>query len=58
VIWDHLGDVYFRMQEIEQARTAWQKSQTLYETGKRKTDEHYKELKHKLQLLEVNKQHP
>jgi tetratricopeptide (TPR) repeat protein len=57
VIWDHLGDVYFRLQETERARSAWQKAVSLYDIGRRRRDEHYKELKHKLQL-EVDKQHP
>jgi tetratricopeptide (TPR) repeat protein len=52
VMWDHLGDVYFRLELNEKARDAWQKALVLYEIGKeRKLDEHYKELKHKLQLL-------
>jgi tetratricopeptide (TPR) repeat protein len=52
VIWDHLGDVYSRMNEVDQARTAWKKSLELYEVEKRrKLDDHYKELKRKLQLV-------
>ncbi|HLN26392.1 MAG TPA: tetratricopeptide repeat protein [Gemmataceae bacterium] len=58
-VWDHAGDVYFRMEERERARAAWQKSVTLYETEKlHKADDHYKELKHKLHLLEAPKRHP
>jgi Flp pilus assembly protein TadD len=51
-IWDHLGDVYSRMNQVEQARTAWKKSLQLYEVVKqRKLDDQYKELKRKLQLV-------
>jgi tetratricopeptide (TPR) repeat protein len=53
VVWDHLGDVYFRLGTLEQARTAWTKAVSLYEVKKRrKLDDTYQELKHKLQLLE------
>jgi tetratricopeptide (TPR) repeat protein len=53
VVWDHLGDVYFRLGESGRARTSWQKARSLYETEKRRRlDDQYKELKHKLQLLE------
>ena len=52
VIWDHMGDIYSRMNEVEKARTAWKKSLQLYEVDKRhKQDDHYKELKRKLQLV-------
>lgn len=52
VIWDHLGDVYLRLNKPDQARTAWQKAEKLYEVEKRrKRDEHYRELKQKLKLL-------
>src|SRR5262249_22984257 len=50
-VWDRLGDVYFRLEEPERARTAWQKAVKLRETDRRKLDEHYKELRHKLRLL-------
>ena len=52
VLWDHLGDVYSRMNQVEQAGKAWKKSLELYEVGKRrKLDDQYKELKRKLQLV-------
>jgi Flp pilus assembly protein TadD len=52
-VWDHLGDVYFRLQKRAEARSAWQKSLLLYEAEKRhKTSDNYKELKHKLELLD------
>ena len=52
VIWDHMGDIYSRMNQVDKARTAWQKSLQLYEMEKRrKQDDHYKELKRKLQLV-------
>ncbi|HLJ92360.1 MAG TPA: tetratricopeptide repeat protein [Gemmataceae bacterium] len=57
-VWDHLGDVYFRQQKIDDARRVWRKSLVLYEAEKRRrTDEHYKELKHKLELLD-SEAHP
>jgi tetratricopeptide (TPR) repeat protein len=56
-VWDHLGDVYFRMKDNTRAGAAWKKASDLYEQEKRrKVDEHYKELKHKLKLLEQESQ--
>jgi tetratricopeptide (TPR) repeat protein len=56
VVWDHLGDVYFRIDGSARARAAWQKSLLLYETGVRsKADEHYEALKRKLQKLQSAK---
>jgi tetratricopeptide (TPR) repeat protein len=53
VIWDHLGDVYFRLDDKAKARTLWKKAVTLYEVEKRrKLDDQYQALKHKLKLLE------
>ena len=53
VVWDHLGDVYFRIDGSARAKVAWQKSLLLYETGVRsKTDEHYEALKRKLRNLD------
>jgi tetratricopeptide (TPR) repeat protein len=52
-IWDHLGDACFRMHDRPAARLAWQRSLSLYETTRQKrADEHYNELKHKLQILD------
>src|SRR5207247_2587567 len=52
VVWDHLGDVCFRLEAGEQARSHWLKAKTLYEIEKRRpADEHYKELKYKLERL-------
>jgi tetratricopeptide (TPR) repeat protein len=54
VIWDHLGDVYHRLDQPARAQTAWKKALTLFETGKfRKPDERYKDVQHKLKLLEA-----
>jgi tetratricopeptide (TPR) repeat protein len=53
VVWDHLGDVYYKLEQPARARTAWTKALDLYEKEKRrKTDGHYNELKNKLKLLE------
>jgi tetratricopeptide (TPR) repeat protein len=57
VIWDHLGDVYYRLDQPERARTAWKKAQTLYgQKRRRQKDDQYKELQHKLKLLEPEAQ--
>jgi len=54
VVWDHLGDIYFRLQESVKARGAWEKAATLFEKEKRrKMDDRYKEVKHKLGLLDT-----
>jgi tetratricopeptide (TPR) repeat protein len=54
VIWDHLGDVYFRMDRVAKARESWSKAVALYEKEKRrKQGDQYKELKHKLELLDI-----
>jgi tetratricopeptide (TPR) repeat protein len=52
VVWDHLGDVYFRLDQPARARAAWQKAVALYEVEKRRTmDQRYKEVKEKLKTL-------
>jgi len=54
VIWDHLGDVYFRLEHPAKARESWTRAVSLYEKEKRrKPDDQYKELKHKLELLQI-----
>jgi tetratricopeptide (TPR) repeat protein len=50
VVWDHLGDVYLRLEDKARARAAWQRALKMYERHKqRKNDEHYEQLKQKLQ---------
>jgi tetratricopeptide (TPR) repeat protein len=52
-IWDHLGEVCFRMNDKAGARAAWQRSLKLFETiRQRRGIEHYNELKRKLQQLD------
>jgi tetratricopeptide (TPR) repeat protein len=52
VVWDHLGDVYFRSQEVDKAGRSWRKAIELYESGgRRRPDERYREIKEKLQNL-------
>lgn len=52
VVWDHLGDVYFRLNDRAKAKSAWQKSIELYEAARRRpSDERYKEIKQKLKLI-------
>jgi tetratricopeptide (TPR) repeat protein len=54
VIWDHLGDVYYRLEMTARAQESWQRALHLYEQEKRrKMDQRYKDLKHKLKLLET-----
>jgi tetratricopeptide (TPR) repeat protein len=54
VLWDHLGDVWARLQDTARARSAWQKAVEMYETGRlRRPDERYKDIQQKLKLLEV-----
>jgi Tfp pilus assembly protein PilF len=53
VVWDHLGDVLARLNQREQAATAWKKALALYESGsRRRGDGRYDEIKEKLRLLE------
>jgi tetratricopeptide (TPR) repeat protein len=53
VIWDHLGDVYARMDQPARARACWEKAVTLYEKEKRRRlDDRYQEIKRKLQLTD------
>src|SRR5205823_1657058 len=41
VVWDHLGDVYFRLGRKAKSAAAWRKALGLYEAGRRRPDEHY-----------------
>jgi tetratricopeptide (TPR) repeat protein len=52
VVWDHLGDVYQRLGLKAKSVEAWRKALGLYEAGRRRPDEHYKDIKEKLRLLE------
>jgi tetratricopeptide (TPR) repeat protein len=52
VVWDHLGDVYFRLKEVDKASGAWRKAIELYKSGgRRRPDERYRGIKEKLQGL-------
>ncbi|MHB1424237.1 MAG: tetratricopeptide repeat protein [Gemmataceae bacterium] len=52
VVWDHLGDVYFRLKEIDKAGSAWRTAIEMYESsGRRRPDERYRDIKEKLQTL-------
>jgi tetratricopeptide (TPR) repeat protein len=52
VVFDHLGDVYYRLKENGKALAAWKKALALFETGtRRKTDGRYKEIQDKVRLL-------
>jgi tetratricopeptide (TPR) repeat protein len=57
VICDHLGDVYYRLEMTARARESWERALHLYEQDKRRRmDQRYKDLKHKLKLLETELQ--
>jgi tetratricopeptide (TPR) repeat protein len=50
-VWDHLGDVCFKMNDAARARTAWKKALDLFGDGhRRKDDERRDEIKRKLKL--------
>lgn len=50
-LWDHLGDVCFRLKDTAKAGEAWKKAIELYESGgRRRPDERYREIKEKLRL--------
>jgi tetratricopeptide (TPR) repeat protein len=51
VVWDHLGDVYFRLEQKPQAVEAWKKSLSLYDLGARHPDERTREIREKLRLI-------
>jgi tetratricopeptide (TPR) repeat protein len=53
VVWDHLGDAFYRLKEPGRAAAAWRKAVALYEAGlRRKSDGRYPEIQQKLRLLE------
>jgi tetratricopeptide (TPR) repeat protein len=59
VVWDHLGDVYLRLNEGKKALESWRKALVLYDVDKRRqADEHYEELKIKLRRLESGASQP
>ena len=51
-VWDHLGDVYFRLEEKGKARDAWKKALGLFDVGRRRLDDRKKDVEKKLKLLE------
>jgi tetratricopeptide (TPR) repeat protein len=52
VVFDHLGDVYFRTGEKSKALTAWKQALSLYEKGsRRRSDGRHKEIEEKVRLL-------
>lgn len=52
VVWDHLGDVYSKLNDGAKATAAWQKALSLYEQEKRrKMDDRYTDIKHKLETI-------
>jgi tetratricopeptide (TPR) repeat protein len=54
VVWDHLGDVHYRLRQAKEARSAWQQARRLYEREHRlDRDQHYRDLRQKLRLLDA-----
>jgi tetratricopeptide (TPR) repeat protein len=52
-VWDHLGDVYYRLERVDQARAAWERSNHLFEKeNRRKMDERHQEVQRKLKMLD------
>lgn len=55
VIWDHLGDVYFRLEKTKDAFHCWAKALELYEENDtRVQDDRYRDLQQKIQLLKTS----
>src|SRR5262249_38148502 len=49
VVWDHLGDVYFRQKRPAKAAEAWRKALALFDQGaRRKAGDRYKEIQGKI----------
>jgi tetratricopeptide (TPR) repeat protein len=56
-IWDHLGDVYFRLGLTANARTAWQQALRLYQRERtRPSEPRYLDLQRKFKLLDSARQ--
>ncbi len=53
VVWDHLGDVAFRLKDDRRAADSWRKALKLYDAGhRRKVDGRYEDIEEKLELLD------
>jgi tetratricopeptide (TPR) repeat protein len=54
VVWDHLGDVYSRLNESAKAQAAWKKATACYEDAgrRRPKDDRYNEIHQKLEAAE------
>jgi tetratricopeptide (TPR) repeat protein len=49
VVWDHLGDVYYRLEMTDKAVTAWKKALSLYDARTRRMHaDRYKEIRDKI----------
>jgi tetratricopeptide (TPR) repeat protein len=56
-VWDHLGDVYFRLQRLGQARSAWERAVHLFEKeNRRKMEDRHEEVLRKLKTLDTVQQ--
>jgi tetratricopeptide (TPR) repeat protein len=55
VLWEHLGDVCYRLHQTARAQSAWREAIHLYEEGRRRDrDQRYQDLRHKLEQLEAD----
>lgn len=57
-IWDHLGDVYFRLRLLPQAQNAYQKALTLYRQERRQPDARFQDIGRKLELVKQQTANP
>jgi tetratricopeptide (TPR) repeat protein len=55
IVWDHLGDVMFRLGEKAKAKEDWKKAEEIYKSDLRgsfrRRDDHFEELKRKIKLV-------
>ena len=51
-VWDHLGDVCYRMKQVDRAVAAWKKALTLYDARTRLMQaDRYKEIREKIESV-------
>ena len=51
VVWDHLGDVCYRLKDDKAAAEHWKKALKLYDQGRRRADGRAKDIADKLKRL-------
>jgi tetratricopeptide (TPR) repeat protein len=52
-IWDHLGDVYFRLEMTAEARECWEHALELFEQGRRRHDDRRRDVQRKLETFKA-----